>query len=68
MKIALTVLALALALPTIGSSEEGRYQAVQMTDGIVMIIDTRSGWANYICTVEYGEDDLPKAVCKNQNN
>ena len=50
MKIALTVLALALALPTIGSSEEGRYQAVQFDIGMVLIIDTRTGEVVKRCT------------------
>ena len=58
MKIALTVLALALALPTIGSSmawEGGRYQAVQLADGIVLIIDTRTGEVVKRCLFDHCE-------------
>ena len=43
MKIALTVLALALALPTIGLTKEGRYQAVHLAEGVMLIIDTTTG-------------------------
>ena len=53
MKIALTVLALALVLPTIGSSEEiGRYQAVHLNAGVMLIIDTRTGKVIKRCYVK----------------
>ena len=41
MKIAATVLALAVALPTIGSAGEGRYQGVTNGAGVFMyVLDT----------------------------
>ena len=44
MKIAATVLALAVALPTIGSAGEGRYQGVSTGEGYNMyVLDTKTG-------------------------
>ena len=44
MKITATVLALAVALPTIGSAGEGRYQTVIAgKGGIVWVTDTKTG-------------------------
>ena len=44
IKIAATVLALAVALPTIGSAGEGRYQGVSTGEGYNMyVLDTKTG-------------------------
>tara|TARA_R110000737_G_scaffold257493_1_gene266119 strand:+ start:11 stop:232 length:222 start_codon:yes stop_codon:yes gene_type:complete len=44
VKIAATVLALAVALPTIGSAGEGRYQGVTTGAGVFMyVLDTKTG-------------------------
>jgi len=52
MKIAATVLALALAiaLPTIGSAGEGRYQGVTNGTGVFMyVLDTKTGEVIKLC-------------------
>jgi hypothetical protein len=38
-----TLLVLTFALPTMSLAKEGRYQAVQIDNGSVLIIDTRTG-------------------------
>ena len=44
MKITATVLALAVALPTLGSAGEGRYQGVTTGAGVFMyVLDTKTG-------------------------
>ena len=54
MKIAATVLALAVALPTIGSAGEGRYQGVSTGAGYIMyVLDTKTGEVIKYCN--YGE-------------
>ena len=54
MKIAATVLALAVALPTIGSAGEGRYQGVTTGAGVFMyVLDTKTDEVIKLC--EYKE-------------
>ena len=43
MKTMAIFLVLTFALPTMVLAKEGRYQAVQVTDGSILIIDTRTG-------------------------
>jgi hypothetical protein len=43
MKAMAVFLALTLTLPTISLAGDGRYQAVQVADGFILIIDTRTG-------------------------
>ena len=50
IKIAATVLALAVALPTIGSTGEGRYQGVPTGAGVFMyVLDTKTGEVIKLC-------------------
>ena len=50
MKIAATVLALAIALPTLGSAGEGRYQGVTTGAGVFMyVLDTKTGEVIKLC-------------------
>jgi hypothetical protein len=50
MKIAATVLALAVALPTLGSAGEGRYQGVSTGAGFGMfVLDTKTGEVIKLC-------------------
>ena len=59
MKIAATVLALAVALPTIGSAVEGRYQTVIAgKGGIVWVTDTKTGKVR-VC-ISKGPTDAPE--------
>ena len=51
MKITATVLALAVALPTLGSAGEGRYQGVPTGAGVFMyVLDTKTGEVIKLCT------------------
>ena len=60
MKITATVLALAVALPTIGSAVEGRYQTVIAgKGGIVWVTDTKTGKTR-IC---YSKGDTTAPTC-----
>ena len=43
MKTIAILLVLTFALPTMSLAKEGRYQAVQINNGSVLIIDTRTG-------------------------
>ena len=43
MKTMAILLVLTFALPTMSLAKEGRYQAVQVTNGSILIIDTRTG-------------------------
>jgi len=43
MKTMAVFLALTLAFPTMLLAKEGRYQGVQILDGYILIIDTRTG-------------------------
>ena len=43
MKTMAVFLVLTLALPTMSLAKEGRYQAVQINEGVIVIIDTRTG-------------------------
>jgi len=53
MKIAATLLALAVALPTLGSAGEGRYQGTPTSDGRAFyVIDTKTGKVR-LCTPNY---------------
>jgi len=52
MKIAATVLALAIALPTIGSAGDGRYQGFAASEIAFYIIDTKTGKVR-LCTPNY---------------
>ena len=54
MKIAATVLALAVALPTIGSAGEGRYQGVSTGAGypIMYVLDTKTVEVIKLCRGE----------------
>ena len=59
MKITATVLALAVALPTIGSAGEGRYQTVIAgKGGIVWVTDTKTGKVR-VC-ISKGPTDAPE--------
>ena len=60
MKIAATVLALAVALPTLGSAGEGRYQGTPTSDGRAFyVIDTKTGKTR-IC---YSKGDTTAPTC-----
>ena len=43
MKTMAILLVLTFALPTMSLAKEGRYQAVQVNNGSILIIDTRNG-------------------------
>ena len=43
MKTIAILLVLTFALPTMSLAKEGRYQAVQINNGSILIIDTRTG-------------------------
>ena len=43
MRTMATLLVLTFALPTMSLAKEGRYQAVQIDNGSVLIIDSRTG-------------------------
>ena len=43
MKTMAVFLVLTLALPTMSLAKEGRYQGVQIDEGYILIIDTRTG-------------------------
>ena len=43
MKTTAILLALTFALPTMSLAKEGRYQGVQVNNGSILIIDTRTG-------------------------
>ena len=57
MKIVTTILALALALPTIGLAGDGRYQMVIREDGQLVFLDTNEGqWKICNHTTEVSQD------------
>ena len=43
MKSIAALLALTIALPTMSLAKEGRYQGVQVDNGMIFIVDTRTG-------------------------
>ena len=50
MKLMAVLLVLTLALPTMSLAKEGRYQAVAVSNGNILIIDTRTGDVVKKCT------------------
>ena len=50
MKTIAILLVLTFALPTMSLAKEGRYQAVPVSNGNILIIDTRTGDVVKKCT------------------
>jgi len=64
MKTMAVFLVLTLALPTMSLAKEGRYQAVQINEGVIVIIDTRTGDVVKHCKLTSNTYSGPGVRCK----